>query len=237
MTRIAVIPARGGSKRIPRKNVKSFCGMPMISWPIKIAISSRLFDRVVVSTDDKEIAEIARTYGAEVPFIRPNELATDTTATVPVIQHAITALAAQQDDIICCIYPTAAFIQADDLQKSMQELMSDTVDFVMPVTAYSCPLSRALKLSEDGLLNMCSPEFVNSRTQDCAVFYYDVGQFYLGKTSAWCSERSFYQQRVKAVVVPKYRAHDIDTQEDWDYAEMLFSSLIQANRSELYSDG
>ena len=222
---IAVIPARGGSKRIVRKNIRDFCGSPMLGWPISTALACGVFDRIIVTTDDAEVAALALALGAEVPFMRPDELATDTTATVPVIRHAITELAAKPNDLICCIYPTAAFMQVADLQQASKIVVSGNADFVMPVTAYSSPLSRALQLSVEGRLSMCMPEFVSSRTQDCTTFYHDVGHFYLGRAAAWQSELDFYQRQVKAVLIPKYRAHDIDTQEDWEYAEMLFSCL------------
>ncbi|MEE2001199.1 MULTISPECIES: pseudaminic acid cytidylyltransferase [Alkalimonas] len=222
---IAIIPARGGSKRIPRKNVRLFAGQPMISWPLRMALASGLFERVLVSTDDAEIASVAREEGAEVPFIRPDSLAHDMAATVPVIQHAISELRLPGHELICCLYPTAVFTTADDLREAVQQLQATSADFVMPVTAYTYPLSRALSLDSTGRLAMKAPEYLNSRTQDCDSYYHDVGQFYLGTAAAWMSEKPFYEQMVQGMTIPRYRAHDIDTPDDWQLAEVLFRHL------------
>ncbi|OEY71080.1 pseudaminic acid cytidylyltransferase [Rheinheimera salexigens] len=225
--KVAIIPARGGSKRIPRKNIKDFCGQPMLSWPITAAINSGLFERIIVSTDDSEIAAIAEQCGAEVPFIRPSSLADDHSATVPVIQDAITRLNLATSNQVCCIYPTAAFIQATVLQAAFELLQQTGADFVMPVTEFSCPLARALNLDLQGRLQLLQNENENSRTQDCATHYHDIGQFYLGTAAAWLSPKAFYAQDVRGLTVPRYLAHDIDTPEDWKYAELVFSQLTK----------
>jgi pseudaminic acid cytidylyltransferase len=223
--RIAIIPARSGSKRIPGKNIKSFHGKPMINWPIEVAISSALFERVIVSTDCPKIADIARAAGAEAPFLRPAELAGDYIATVPVIQHAIAKLNMPHLQHVCCIYPTAAFLTPQILHDASVKQQMVKADFVMPVTRFSCPIERALTMTEQGLLTMRMPEHINTRTQDCQSLYHDVGQFYYGTVDAWLSSNAFYEQRVAAIQIPKYRAHDIDNVDDWVLAELVFSQL------------
>lgn len=222
---VAIIPARGGSKRIPRKNMKEFCGKPMIAWAIEIAKKSECFEKVVVSTDDEEIAEIAESFGASVPFTRPIELANDYTPTIPVIQHALHVLDDPLIDTACCIYPTAVFNTPQYLQQALTHLLEDEADFVMPVVAYSCPFEKALLMNNDSQLSMKNIKNLNERTQDCELLYHDVGQFYFGTQVAWNNPGEFYDKRVKAIQVPKYRAHDIDTPEDWQLAEIVFSQL------------
>lgn len=222
---IAVIPARGGSKRIPRKNIKHFYGKPILQWPITAVMDSGLFERVIVSTDDEEVAEIALAAGAEVPFYRPAELANDYAATVPVIRHAIQALGLSDSDIVCCIYPTAVFSRAADLRQAMALLQETEADFVMPVTAYSCPLARAMMIDATGRLKLSLPQHENTRTQDCDTFYHDVGQYYLGTAAAWLRDKAFYEQDVRALVTPRFLAHDIDTPDDWYFAELVFRAI------------
>lgn len=223
--KIAVVPARGGSKRIPRKNMKEFCGKPMLHWPITTALKSGIFERIIVSTDDPEIAELAKEAGAEVPFFRPAELAGDFVATVPVIQHAISQLNMPHLSHVCCIYPTAAFLTPQILHAAVMQQQKSEADFVMPVVRLSCPMERALSLSKTGLLSMRYPEHLNTRTQDCTELYQDAGQFYLGTVNGWLSNRDFYQQQVAAITIPKYRAHDIDMPDDWVLAELIFPHL------------
>lgn len=222
---VAIIPARGGSKRIPRKNIKPFHGRPMIAYPIQTALESGLFDQVIVSTDDDEIAEVAKAYGAIVPFKRPEELSGDYAPTIPVIQHAISSLNPIYLKTVCCIYPASPFLTAKILQQAYNMIVQDQADFVMPVVAYSCPFERALKLDEQGGVTMRNLAHLNQRTQDCETLYHDVGQFYFGSAEAWKTPSQFYDRRVKAITVPKYRAHDIDTLEDWEFAEIVFSQL------------
>ncbi|MDX1677260.1 pseudaminic acid cytidylyltransferase [Arsukibacterium sp.] len=225
--KIAVIPARSGSKRIPGKNTKKFYGKPILSWPIAAALESGLFDQVIVSTDCRQIAKVAEAAGATVPFIRPTELAGDFVATVPVIQHAIAQLANPVISHVCCIYPTAVFLTPEILAEAVARQQQLQADFVMPVTAFPCPVERALIIAKDGTLAMRHPEHLNTRTQDCASLYHDVGQFYYGTTQAWLSNTDFYQQKVAAVSLPKYRAHDIDNPDDWVFAELVFSQLTK----------
>jgi len=225
--KIAIIPARGGSKRIPRKNVLPFCGRPMIAWPVQTALASGLFDHVIVSTDDEEIAGIASGLGAEVPFLRPAELADDHAATIPVIAHA-TAWAQARGwgvDAVCCIYPTAPMVSADDLASGLRQLDEARCDFVFTATDYASPIFRAFRLLEDGSVEMFFPERFAARSQDLPRALHDAGQFYWGRPQAWLSADAIFGPRSKALVIPRWRVQDIDTPEDWHRAEALFEAL------------
>lgn len=225
--KLAVIPARGGSKRIPRKNVREFAGKPMIAWSISAARASGLFDHVVVSTDDQELAEIARALGAEVPFLRPAELADDHTPTVPVIAHAISWVAQNwgSPDTTCCIYATAPFIRVDDLKRGAELLLETGADYAFPVTSFPFPIQRAVHLTENGRMAMFSPEYALTRSQDLAEGFHDVGQFYWGRTEAWLAGRTIIGPGAAPIIIPRHRAQDIDTPEDWTRAEMMFRLL------------
>lgn len=228
--RIAVIPARGGSKRIPRKNLRSFCGRPMISWSIAAAQESRCFDRIVVSTDDSEIADVARAAGAEVPFFRPPELADDFTPTVPVIRDAIVRLEAGQSnappfDEICCLYATAPFVRGMDIRQGLKLLHDTNSMFALSVTDYPYPIQRALRLGAEGRISMFSPENELVRSQDLEPAWHDAGQFYWGSRAAWFSDRPLLGTESSAVVLPRSRVQDIDTPEDWEAAEAMFRAL------------
>lgn len=226
--KLAIIPARGGSKRIPRKNIKTFCGKPMIAYAIEAAKSSGLFDRIIVSTDDKEIARTAVEFGAQVPFMRPPELADDFIPTVPVVVHAIEACNAMgwKAAQVCCIYPAVPLIQQQDLRDAHALLQSNDADYVFPVTAFPSAIQRALKKTPDDRVAPFYPEFVSTRTQDLEPAYYDVGQFYFGKTQAWLDGRSPHQSGA-ALVIPEWRVADIDTPEDWTRAERIFDLINQ----------
>ena len=220
--RIAVIPARGGSKRIPRKNVKLFAGQPMISYAIRTAIESQLFDRVIVSTDDPDIADISRSFGAETPFIRPSELSDDQTATMPVIVHAIETCRELGwiIDFVCCIYPCVPFLRARDLEESLQLFNTSTVQFCLPVVEFSSPIQRALAIDSQGTVKPFFPEQELVRTQDLAPSFHDAGQFYWGTSDSWISN-SRVHSNAKGYTMPASRAIDIDTPEDWAMAELL----------------
>lgn len=224
--KIAVIPARGGSKRIPRKNIKNFSGHPMIAYAIRAAQKSQLFDRVIVSTDDSEIAEIAKSFGGEVPFIRPAALANDHTPTVPVIAHAIEELNIQGSapDFVCCIYPSVPLIRPDDLAEAYQLLLSSKAGYCYPVTEYPSAIQRAMRRTPNGDLRPLYPENEWTRTQDLETFYFDAGQFYWGQASAWLSGLGL-QSHGSGLVIPQWRVVDIDTPEDWHRAELLFHAL------------
>lgn len=222
--RLAVIPARGGSKRIPRKNIKPFCGKPMIAWSIEAALQSGCFDRVVVSTDDAEITEVAKQLGAEVPFVRPPELSDDHTSTIPVIRHAIEWFN-QNGHIpaqVCCIYATAPFVRASDIRRGLDVLTSAGSDFAFSVTNYPFPIQRAVRINAQGRVEMFSPEYFNTRSQDLEVAYHDAGQFYWGRATAWLTGNVIFGPHSAAVQLPRYRVQDIDTAEDWQMAEYLF---------------
>ncbi|GGO85139.1 pseudaminic acid cytidylyltransferase [Marinobacterium nitratireducens] len=225
--KVAIIPARGGSKRIPRKNIKEFCGKPMISWSIVTALDSGCFDRVVVSTDDEEIARVARTYGAEVPFMRPASLSDDHTATIPVIKHAIEWLARHQKmpEQVCCIYATAPFIRAEDLQRGLQQLNSTGAAYAFTVTSYAFPIQRAFRISADEGIEMFYPEYFETRSQDLEEAWHDAGQFYWGRADAWIDEKMIFEPESTPIILPRYRVQDIDTLEDWRCAEWMFKAL------------
>ncbi len=226
--KIAVIPARGGSKRIPRKNIKHFHGKPMIGYAIEAARASDAFDRVIVSTDDAEIAEVAKAFGAELPFIRPPELADDHTPTVPVIAHAISACEALGWGVedVCCIYPGVPFISTDDLRAAHERLLATGAHYVFPVTGFPSPIQRALRRLPDGSVKPFQPEFATARTQDLEPGYFDVGQFYWGKATAWLQGLNLHLNGV-TLVIPEWRAVDIDTPADWERAELLYATLSE----------
>lgn len=222
--KVAIIPARGGSKRIPRKNIKPFAGKPMIGYAIEAALASGQFDRVVVTTDDDEIATIAVAHGAQVPFLRPPDLADDHTPTVPVIQHAIQACNALGWGVThaCCIYPGVPFIRASDLAAALELLeVLGGGGYSFPVTSFPSPIQRALKRGEDGKIQPFNPQYVNTRTQDLEPAYHDAGQFYWGRAEAWLAGLNIHANG-RAIVLPEWRAVDIDTPADWQRAEALY---------------
>lgn len=224
---IAIIPARGGSKRIPRKNIKLFHGKPMIAYSIEAAQQSGCFDKIIVSTDDQEIADVALQYGAEVPFIRPSNIADDFATTLDVMQHAISWCQEQQwvVDKVCCIYATAPFILPKYIQNGLAELSNDDVQYAFSATTFPFPIQRAISLDDNRNVSMFSPEHTNTRSQDLVEAYHDAGQFYWGRASAFLTGKAFFAEHSKAVILPRKRVQDIDTPEDWDLAELLFSVL------------
>lgn len=225
--KLAVIPARGGSKRIPRKNIKLFCGKPMIAWSIEAALQSGCFDQVVVSTDDAEIAEVARQCGAQVPFMRPAELSDDHTGTIAVIAHAVDWLTeqGQAPEQVCCIYATAPFVSPDDLQRGLALLTETGSDYAFSVTSYAFPIQRAIRINESGRVEMFNPEHFNTRSQDLEETYHDAGQFYWGRADAWQQGRMIFSPAAVPVLLPRHRVQDIDTSEDWTRAEWMFKAL------------
>ncbi|KTG16105.1 MULTISPECIES: pseudaminic acid cytidylyltransferase [unclassified Guyparkeria] len=225
--RVAVIPARGGSKRIPRKNIRPFCGRPMIAWSIEAACTSGCFDRVIVSTDDDEIATAAERLGAEVPFRRPQALADDYAGTVPVVAHAIEWLGEHgaAPDSVCCLYATAPFVRAADLRRGLEALERTGCDYAFSVTSYAFPIQRALRLTEDGRVAMFQPEYATTRSQDLEEAWHDAGQFYWGQSEAWLGNRPVMTSDAVPVVLPRERVQDIDTPEDWRRAEWLFNAM------------
>jgi pseudaminic acid cytidylyltransferase len=224
--KIAVIPARGGSKRIPRKNIKEFCGRPMIAWAISAAKDSGLFEHVLVSTDDAEIGDIARCSGAEVPFVRPRELADDLTPTVPVVAHAVKSCIdlGWDVDYACCIYPCVPFLQVSDLVSALDLADARTADFVYPVTEYAHPIQRAMRRLPGGEMRFFSPQFELTRTQDLEKSFHDAGQFYWGKAFAWLEHRKMHTAGL-GMPIPNWRVVDIDSADDWQRAELIFAAL------------
>lgn len=226
---VAIIPARGGSKRIPRKNIKRFHDKPMIAYPIQAAIDSECFDRIIVSTDDDEIAAIAVEYGAEVPFIRPQELADDYVGTTPVIRHALKELSLSgcKVDYCCCIYATTPLLTPEILKQGFQILKCESeLDYVFSAARFSFPIQRALvKIGETGVKPFDRTS-IPKRSQDLTPTYHDAGQFYWGKTKAFLDENSqVFGPNSSMLVLPNHLVQDIDTEEDWQRAELLFSIM------------
>ncbi len=224
---VAIIPARGGSKRIPRKNIKLFNGKPMIAWSIEASIQSKCFDRILVSTDDEEIATIARQYGAETPFLRPALLSGDYTGTTAAVAHAIEWLQEQQVavELACCIYATAPFIRAEDLQASLELIKLGNVDYSFSVTSYPFPIQRSIRITKNQRCEMFQPEMFNQRSQNLEEAYHDAGQFYWGRTMAWLKSKTIFSIDSIPFILPRYRVQDIDTPEDWAMAELMCQAL------------
>lgn len=225
--KLAVIPARGGSKRIPRKNIKPFCGKPMIAWSIEAALDSGCFDRVIVSTDDEEIAQLSRSIGAEAPFLRPAELSGDHVGTIPVIAHAIrwqnsNGIEVQQ---ACCLYATAPFVRSADLQAGLEKLNGAGADYAFSVTSYAFPIQRAIRITPNQRVEMFQPEHFNTRSQDLEETWHDAGQFYWGTAKAWLQGNPIFSHMSVPIVLPRSRVQDIDTPEDWERAELMFKAL------------
>jgi len=227
MSRLAIIPARGGSKRIPRKNIKPFCGKPIIAWSIETALQSGCFDQVVVSTDDAEIAEVARQHGAQVPFMRPAELSDDHTGTTAVVAHAIDWLAAQGKTPaqVCCLYATAPFVAVDDLRIGLKTLIDTGCDYAFAVTSYAFPIQRAIRITKVNRVEMFNPEHFNTRSQDLEEVFHDAGQFYWGQARAWLENKRIFSPTSAPILLPCHRVQDIDTPEDWIRAELMFKAL------------
>ena len=232
--RLAVIPARGGSKRLPRKNVKSFCGKPMIAWSIKAAVSCGCFDKVIISTDNEEIAEVSREYGAEVPFVRPAEISDDHTPTIPVIRHAIEWATENwaAPEIICCLYATAPFVTPELLQCGLCQLEENPdTEFVFSASEFPTPFLRALKQNGSGMAEMFWPEYELTRSQDLPRCFQDAGQFYWGRREAFMTRDGFFNARSQMVELPLSRVQDIDEPEDWQRAEIQFLKLQEGRAS------
>jgi pseudaminic acid cytidylyltransferase len=221
---LCVIPARGGSKRIPRKNIRPFHGRPMIGWSIDAARASGLFSRIVVSTDDDEIAAVAQAEGADVPFRRPADLAGDHAATVPVIAHAVRALGLPNDAPVCCLYATAPFVRGTELAEGAS-LLTAGATFAMAVTPFDYPVQRALRRSPNGTVEMMDPAQMQVRSQDLEPAWHDAGQFYWAHAGTWIAGLPVFGPGAKGVALPSYRVVDIDTPEDWARAEALFLVL------------
>jgi len=229
--KICIIPARGGSKRIPRKNIKEFNGAPIISYSIKAAIASNCFDRIIVSTDDEEIANVSKSYGAEVPFIRPKELSNDFASTLSVIKHAIGWF--DNNDInfqyACCLYATAPFLQSEIIYNAFRQLLDSKLRYCFSVTSYSSPIQRSLQIISQNKLKMLYPEYLNSRSQDLDESFHDAGQFYWGDASAFREGLPIFSELASPFQIPRFLVQDIDTTEDWTRAEAMYVALKKTN--------
>lgn len=231
--KLAVIPARGGSKRIPRKNLREFCGKPMLAHSILSARQSGCFDRILVSSDDPEIAAVARDWGAEAPFLRPAELSNDHAGTLPVVKHAIEWLLHQGDvpELVCCLYATAPFVTAEDLATGLGILQTAGSDYAFTVTRFPSAIQRALRLTSAGRVTMLNPEHRNTRSQDLEQTFHDAGQFYWGRAAAFLAEVPLLSEASAPILLPRYRVQDIDTPDDWRMAELMYR-VLQMEASE-----
>ncbi|SIN78233.1 pseudaminic acid cytidylyltransferase [Salinivibrio sp. ES.052] len=228
---VCIIPARGGSKRIPGKNLKRFNGAPIITYAIATARQSGLFDRVLVSTDCEDIASVARDAGAEVPFVRPAEIAGDHATTLDVLEHAIQWLnqSPQHKPLhaVCCLYATTPFVTTDDLRQGLALLDGDTVKYSFAATRYAFPIQRSIHVDADGSVSMLWPEHFTTRSQDLQPAYHDAGMFYWGTPSAFLAREPVFAPHSKAVLIPHYRVQDIDEPDDWLRAELMYQLLEQ----------
>lgn len=236
MTCTAIIPARGGSKRIPQKNVKDFAGKPIIAYSIETALASNLFEQVIVSTDDPYIAQIACQYGAQTPFIRKAHLACDHSGTHDVINDAIDLLAKQKQSTryVCCIYATAPFLQIEDLTIAYQQLRDSDKDYAFTVTSYASPVQRALQINAHNQIEPLWPQHRHTRTQDLPTTYHDAGQFYFGKCEAFLRVTEIFSTHALPIILPRHRVYDdIDTPEDWYCAENMYKALYHNHPKKL----
>lgn len=226
---LAVIPARGGSKRIPGKNSRTFCGKPLIAYSIEAARRSGLFDKIIVSTDSEHIARVANEYGADTPFLRPDNLADDFTGTVPVVQHAIKYLhqCGWEPNYTCCIYATAPFIQASALKDGFEKLRADDAKhYAFSVTSFPFPIQRALKMQNGGVFPF-SPQDISKRSQDLEDAFHDAGQFYWGTSNAFLKGIPTFSETSIPIVLPRHLVQDIDTLEDWARAELMYDAYVK----------
>ena len=225
---LAIITARGGSKRIPRKNIKDFCGKPIIAYSIEAALRAGCFDTVMCSTDDAEIADVAKQYGAEVPFFRSPETSNDFATTADVLREVIGEYEKRRQifDYFCCLYPTAPFVSAEKIRAGFELICKTDAGGAIPVVPFSYPIQRALKIT-DNKISMVQPEYLLSRSQDLMKTYHDAGQYYWYKTSAFHENPNIMMLNPVAIVTPEEEVQDIDTPEDWMIAEMKYRILHQ----------
>lgn len=228
--KIAIIPARGGSKRIPRKNIRTFRGRPLISYSIDALLKSNIFDEIFVSTEDNEIEEIARNLGASVPFKRPNHLAGDRVLTVPVIADFVEKLKLEDDAVVCCLYATAPLVQSQDLLRAYAELFKEpAADYVCAVSRYGYPIQRALRKEED-FFEMVDQSSLEKFSQELEERFHDAGQFYFALAQTWKRQLPMLQN-TRGIELPSWRVQDIDTWEDWERAEILYDILNSKSES------
>lgn len=225
MANLCIIPARGGSKRIPRKNIRPFLGKPIISYSIEVALASQLFDEVMVSTEDEEIAEIALKYGAKVPFFRSEYNAGDFATTVEVVMEVLDGYGRSKFDTVCCIYSCAPFVTIDLLKQAETKLHEEKLDSVFPIIAYGHPIQRALLLNEKGHVFPVAPEYISTRSQDLEKRYRDAGQFYFGDVNALFEKKKMWTDNSGGIEIDEMAAHDIDTDADWMMAELKYKLI------------
>jgi len=228
---VAIIPARGGSKRIPRKNIKDFFGKPLIAYSIQVALDSKLFDKIIVTTDDEEIATIAKKYGADVPFIRPKELSDDFTGTDDVVKHTLEWLEENGEtfEFACTIYATAPLLQSKYLIEGYNALTNSTAINAFSATSMPFPIQRTFKVNNEGRCKMFTPEHFMTRSQDLEEAYQDAGQFYWTKIDQTSNEIMFGKDSIP-IILPRHLVQDIDTLEDWQRAEMLYRVIQESNK-------
>ncbi|MGH1600844.1 pseudaminic acid cytidylyltransferase [Campylobacter majalis] len=218
---LCIIPARGGSKRIPKKNIKDFCGLPLIAYSIQTAIKSGVFDKVIVSTDDEKIAEVAQKFGAIVPFVREATLSDDYATSSDVVRDAILKCGNNFSQI-CCLYATAPLLTSDILREAALKFQNEKCEFLFSATEFGFPIQRAIRLDINGSVSMFYPEFELTRSQDLEKSYHDAGQFYFGTKSAWLSKKPIFAPHSRAFILPRNLVCDIDTIEDFEFAKKLY---------------
>lgn len=224
--KLCVIPARGGSKRIPGKNIRPFAGKPIIAYSIEAARTSKLFDRIIVSTDDKEIADVAASLGAEVPFVRPPELSDDYATTGDVVKHCVNWCWENEIPVtyVCCLYATAPFVKPEYLSEGYEKLVATDSSYAFSVTSFPFPIQRAIRINDQGKVEAIWPENIFRRSQDLEDAYHDAGQFYWGRAEAFCNDEVIFSPASVAVLLPRYLVQDIDTIEDWHRAELMYKA-------------
>ncbi len=234
MANLAIIPARGGSKRIPRKNIKPFLGKPIIAYSIEAAMHSNLFDEVMVSTDDEEIAEIAKKYGAKVPFLRSKDNANDFAVLADVVEEVRLKYSNENKNFknICCILPTAPFVTSSKIKAAYDKLIEGNFESVFPVLEFSFPIQRSLKIKENKV-SMVWSEYLNSRSQDLEPRYHDSGQFYWLKSAFFKKEKKLFTDNSGAIVISELHAQDIDTETDWKLAEIKYKLMLNDQESNI----
>ncbi len=230
MSSVAIITARGGSKRVPGKNIKEFCGQPIIAYSIKAALDSGMFDEVMVSTDSEEIAAIAREYGANVPFYRSAKTSDDYATTADVLMEVIEEykLRGREFDHMCCIYPTAPFITADKLRQAMTVMKEKDATMVMPVVAFSYPPQRCFVIDEEGMMGYKYKEYFRTRSQDLEKWYHDAGQFYMYNIERYLELKGVVTEGIRPIIVSELEVQDIDTEEDFRIAELKYKLMVEA---------
>ena len=231
---IAIITARGGSKRIPRKNIKNFLGKPIIQYSIEASLKAGCFNEIMVSTDDAEIAEIATQHGAKVPFIRSNDTSNDFATTAQVIAEVLNDYKkmGQEFEYCCCIYPTAPFVTAEKLQKAYSILTESNGESVVPIVKFGFPILRSFKI-EDGLVKMNWPQFMQSRSQDLPTAYHDCGQFYFLRVDSFLKNGKLFTENTLPLEMPESEVQDIDTLEDWEIAEIKYTFLLEKDKNQV----